>query len=99
MGWLESCILTSPGDLLRSSQAPSPGEDEMVGGHYQLNGHEFEQTLGDGEGQGSLVCCSPWAHKESNTTKRRTKTPVSIKCKYSSLWKGSLTSLLFHILK
>ena len=32
----------------------------MVGWHYQLNGHEFEQTPGDSEGQGSLVCCSPW---------------------------------------
>ena len=32
----------------------------MVGRHHQLNGHEFEQTLGDGEGQGSLACCSPW---------------------------------------
>ena len=35
---------------------------------YQLNGHEFEQTLGDGDGQGSLVCCSPQGHKESVTT-------------------------------
>ena len=35
-------------------------EDEMVGWHHQLNGHEFEQALGDGEGQGSLACCSPW---------------------------------------
>ena len=43
-------------------------EDEMVGWHYWLNGHEFEQTLGDSEGQGSLVCCSPWGHKESDTT-------------------------------
>ena len=34
-------------------------EDEMVGWHHRLNGHEFEQTLGDSEGQGSLVCCSP----------------------------------------
>ena len=34
----------------------------------QLNGHEFEQTLADSEGQGSLVCCSPWSHKESDTT-------------------------------
>ena len=40
----------------------------MVGRYYQLNGHEFEQTLGDGEGQGNLVCCSPWGHKESDTT-------------------------------
>ena len=38
--------------------------------HYQLNGHEFEQTLGDGEGQGSLVCCSPWGRKESDLTER-----------------------------
>ena len=45
-------------------------EDEMVGWHQRLNGHEFEQTLGDGEGQGSLVCCSPWGHKESDTTER-----------------------------
>ena len=38
--------------------------NEMVGWHYRLNGHEFEQTLEDGEGQESLVCCSPWGHKE-----------------------------------
>ena len=43
-------------------------EDEMVGWHHWLNGHEFEQTPGDGEGQGSLACCSPWGHKESNMT-------------------------------
>ena len=38
-------------------------ENEMVGWHHQLNGHEFEQTPGDGEGQGSLVCCSPWGRR------------------------------------
>ena len=43
-------------------------EDEMVGRHHWLNGHEFEQALGDGEGQGSLACCSPWGHKELDTT-------------------------------
>ena len=43
-------------------------KDEMIGWHHQLNGHEFEQALGDGEGQGSLVCCSPWGHKESDMT-------------------------------
>ena len=42
----------------------------MVGMYYGLNGHEFEQTLGDSEGQGSLACCSPWGHKESDTTER-----------------------------
>ena len=36
----------------------------MVGWHHQLNGHEFEQTPGDGEGQGGLACCSPWGRKE-----------------------------------
>ena len=45
-------------------------EDEMVGWHHWLNGHEFEQASGDGEGQGSLVCCSPWGHKESDTTEQ-----------------------------
>ena len=39
----------------------------MVGWHHRLNGHEFEQALGDDEGLGSLVCCSPLGHKESDT--------------------------------
>ena len=43
-------------------------ENEMVRQHHWLNGHEFEQTLGHSEGQGSLVCCSPWGHEESDTT-------------------------------
>ena len=45
-------------------------EDEMVGWHHRLNGHEFEQAPGDGDGQGSLVCCSPWGHEESDTTEQ-----------------------------
>ena len=45
-------------------------EDEMVEWHHRLNGHKSEQTLGGSEGQGSLVCCSPWSYKESNTTER-----------------------------
>ena len=40
--------------------------DEIVGSHHQFNGREFGQTLGDGEGQGSLVCCSPWDAKRLN---------------------------------
>ena len=46
-------------------------EDKMVGWHHQLNVHEFEQTLGDGGGQGSLVCCSPWGHKELDPTEQQ----------------------------
>ena len=43
-------------------------EDEMVGQHHRLGGCEFEQTPGDGEGQGSLEFCSPWGHKELDTS-------------------------------
>ena len=43
-------------------------EDEMVGWRHQLNGYKFEQTLGDNEGQGSVLCCSPWGHKELDMT-------------------------------
>ena len=43
-------------------------EDEMVVWHHQVNGHEFEQALGDGKGQGSLLCCSPWGRTESDMT-------------------------------
>ena len=42
-------------------------EGEIVAWHHQFNGHEFEQTPGDSERQGSLACCSPWGHKESDT--------------------------------
>ena len=43
-------------------------EDEMVGWHHILGGHEFEYALGVGDGQGGLECCSPWRHKKSDTT-------------------------------
>ena len=43
-------------------------KDERVGWHHQLDGHEFEQAARVGDGQGSLVCCSPWGHKELDTT-------------------------------
>ena len=45
--------------------------DEVVGCHHQLNGCEFEKAPGVGDGQESLVCCSPWVHKESDTTERQ----------------------------
>ena len=45
-------------------------EDKKVGWHHQLDGHEFEQALGVGDGQGGLACCGPWGHKESDTTER-----------------------------
>ena len=51
----------------RRQEEKGTAENEMVGWHHRLKGHEFEQALGDSEGQGSLVCCSPWGCKELNT--------------------------------
>ena len=51
-------------------------EDEMVGRHHRLNGHEFEQAPRIGNGQGSLACCSPWGRKESDATEQLTELKV-----------------------
>ena len=53
-------------------------KDEMVGWHHRLNGHEFEQALGDGEGHGSLGCCSPWCRKELDMTEWQVSNKCSI---------------------
>ena len=45
-------------------------QNEMVGCRHQLNGHEFEQAPGVGDGQGSMACCGPWGHKKLDTTER-----------------------------
>ena len=49
----------------------------MVGWHHRLDGHEFEQTPGDGEGQGSLACYRQWDHKESDTTQQLNNTDLT----------------------
>ena len=51
-------------------------EDEMTEWHHQFNGREFEQTLGDSKGEGSLACCSPWGHKELDATEQLNKNSV-----------------------
>ena len=53
-------------------------EDEMVGWYYWLNGHNFEQAPGGGDGQGNLACCSPWGHKESDTVEQLNWTVLAI---------------------
>ena len=53
----------------------------MVGWHHRLNGHVFEQALGDGEGQGRLAYCSPWGRKELDTTERLDDNEVGTSCK------------------
>ena len=55
--------ITKPGGLNFAIAIKRTTEGEMAGWHHRLNGHEFEQTLGDSEGQGSLSCCSPWGCK------------------------------------
>ena len=55
-------------------------EDEMVGWHHRLNGHEFEQAPGVGDGQGSLACCSPWGRKESGTHRGLCSHPGELVC-------------------
>ena len=54
--------------IVKAGGGERVAEDEMVGWHHRLNGHKSEQTLGDGEGQGRVVCCSPWGCKQSDTT-------------------------------
>ena len=66
-------------------------EDEMVGWHHQLNRHEFEQDSGVGDGQGSLVYCRQWGHKEQDTTERLNCTELNMEtyitiCKIESQW-------------
>ena len=64
-GSLEKTLML--GKILRQEKKGTT-EVKMVGWHYQFNGREFQQTPGDSEGEGSLVCCSPWGHKESDRT-------------------------------
>ena len=61
-------------------------EDTMVGWHHWLDGHEFEQTPGIGDGQGSLVCCSPWGHKESDMTEQLNWSESYFLKKYLFIW-------------
>ena len=53
-------------------------EDEMAGWHHRLDGHEFEQTPGVGDGQGGLACCSPWGRKESDMTEWVNRTELRL---------------------
>ena len=77
-------------------------ENQMVGWHHQLNGHKFEQTPGEGEGQGSLVCCSPWGPKSRTQLSDSTTTTM---CLYSNFFRtaeilpktSSLRKEVFHV--
>ena len=70
--WCENWLLRKDPDAGKDQRQEEKGmtEDEIVRCHYWLDGHEFEQSPGVGDGQGSLACCSPWGHKESDTTEQ-----------------------------
>ena len=72
MMWMKSWLIQKDPDAGKDWGQEEKGvtEDEMVGLHHRLNGHEFEQILGGGDGQGGLVCCSPWGCEESDMTER-----------------------------
>ena len=74
-------------------------ERETVGWHHWLNGHEFEQTLGCSEGQGSLACCSPWGHKELDVTERLNNNNLSythdIRQGHKNLWWNAQRNMKF----
>ena len=74
-----------------SRQEKGVTEDEMVGYHHRLNGHDFEQAVGDGEVQGSLVCCSPRSYKELDTTEQLNKNPKT----FSGIIRREACSFLF----
>ena len=75
---MKSQLIGKDPDAVKDAGQEQKGvtEDEMVGSHHQLNGHEFEQALRDGEGQGSLACCSPWGHKELDMTEELNNSKV-----------------------
>ena len=68
---------TSRSDMMRYSDRWGITQDQMVGGHHWLDGHEFQQVLGAGDRQGGLACCSPWGCKESDTTEQLNVTELS----------------------
>ena len=74
-------------------------EDEMVGWHHWLDGHDLEKTQGDSEGQGVLVCCSPWGHKGSDRTERLSSNKLKgCLCREAMFWvTSSYTISVIHV--
>ena len=70
---VKNCLIGKDPDAEKDWRQEEKGmtEDEMVGWHQQLDGHEFEQAMGVGDGQGILACCSQWGYKESDATEQQ----------------------------
>ena len=74
--------------------------DEIAGWHHQLNGQEFEQTLGGSEGQRSLACCSSWGHKESDMTEGlNNNNPLQYSCLENSMHRGAWWATVHGVAK
>ena len=75
-------------------------EGDTVGWHHWRNGHEFEQALGVGDGRGSLVSCSSWGSKESDTTEQLNWTPIPSKiiCKFIAIWNNIFRQFFFTVI-
>ena len=73
-------------------------EDEMVGWHHQLDGHQFEQVPGVGDGQESLVCCNPWCHKQSDMTERLTWTELNWSCSLQMCEQDTLSGKILNLM-
>ena len=71
----------------RRQEEKGTTEDEMVGWHHWLDGHEFEQTPGDGGGQKNLACCSPWGHRQLDTEQQQQ--PSTIANVLDVIWRNS----------
>ena len=71
--WVQPSLTTADAGKDGRHEEAGTKEDEMVGWHHRLNGHEFERTPGDSEGQGSLACCSSWGCKELDMTEQQKK--------------------------
>ena len=79
---VKSCLIWKDPDVGKGWRHEEKGmtEDEMVGWHHWFNGHELEQTLGDSEGQRSLLCCSPWGCKELDWLNEWTRQTTKDRC-------------------
>ena len=66
--WIADSEKTLMVEKIEGQEEKGTTEDDMIGWYHWLNGHQFDEALGDGEGQEGLVCCSPWGHKELDMT-------------------------------
>ena len=97
--WMENWLIWKDPDAGKDWRREETGttEDEMVGWHHPLNGHELEYTLGVGDGQGSLVCCSRWGLKESDKSEWLIWTELSYSSFGGQVSGGTKTLILLHI--